>query len=413
MTAPRAWTLAALLVVSALAEPAEAQSGAVVLTGRVVGTGGAPALLAAVTVTAMDDGSTKVALSDGDGRFQVRMEHRAATYAVSVRLRGFASQSRPVRVGLADSMVVVPEFRLVREAQALPTLRVVSRRPPPVRDQGRYGLYVQKPGESRISIDPSTGFGAALTGDASGDMTLALGAVPGLTMTPGADGSPSFSLAGLGADQNRLTLNGADLVVAPPRERGVLRTSTTGYDPTVAMSGVHAEWLIVGANYLVDRRARLTTEFRPLRSATPVSAALGQRASSPLVVSGVLAGPLWPRSSRAMPRFFTTIFDVSRRAGAVSTLASLDGSTLGALGVASESVRRILAARDTLGLRPFASGSINQSSTTAKLFARVDFTDGGLGSVSSSATGKASAQESQDQSRVFYVLFGGSATREN
>ncbi|MEO8560893.1 MAG: carboxypeptidase regulatory-like domain-containing protein [bacterium] len=412
MTAPDRWTIAALLVLSALAEPAGAQSGGVILTGRVVGPDGAPALLAAVAVTALDDQSTVVELTDGNGRFRAAMEHRATTYAVSVRLRGFAAQSRPIAVGIADTIVNVPDFRLVRSAQDLPAVRVVSRRPPPVRNQGRYGLYLQKPGESAVSLDPSSGFGAALTGDASGDMTLALGAVPGVSVTPGADGALSFSVAGLGAEQNRLTMNGADVVVPPPRGSGVLRVSTTGYDPTIAMSGALAEWLIVGANYLVDRHVRLTMDARPLQIATPVSDAVGQGAGAPTELSGVISGPLWRTERAFVPKFFTTSFDVRRRATDVSTLVSTDAPTLAEFGVASESVRRVLAARESQGLPVFASGTVGQRSTSARLSTRVDFTKGSLGNIGTNAIGGASASERQDQARVFYLMFGGSTARD-
>ena len=76
-SAPREWRIAALLVLSALAEPAGAQARGVVVIGRVLGPDGAPALLAAVTVTALDDQSANAELTDGEGRFRVLVLHRA------------------------------------------------------------------------------------------------------------------------------------------------------------------------------------------------------------------------------------------------------------------------------------------------------------------------------------------------
>src|SRR5689334_19860010 len=102
VTAPRGVGIAALLVLSALAEPANAQSSDVVVTGRVLRPDGTPALLVAVTVTSGDDQSSSVELTDTEGRYRVVMVHRAPSYVVTARLRGFATQSRPIAVAPSD-----------------------------------------------------------------------------------------------------------------------------------------------------------------------------------------------------------------------------------------------------------------------------------------------------------------------
>ena len=144
----------------------------------------------------------------------------------------------------------------------------------------------------------------------SGDLQIALGGIPGIAVTPGSGGGTSHTIAGLNGDQNRVTLNGADVAPAATRDGGLLRVSTSGYDPTEAMSGVRSEWIILGANYVPNRRLRLTFDA-PGLPANLVATALGHRSAAP-VLSGVFGGP-----GKGFLRFHNTSFQISvlRRLG--------------------------------------------------------------------------------------------------
>ena len=107
----------------------------------------------------------------------------------------------------------------------------------------------------------------------TGYLQLALAAIPGIAVTPGAGGGASYTFAGLDGAQNRVTLNGADVAPAAPRDGGLLRVTTTGYDATEAMSGVRAEWTILGANYVPNRTLRLTFDTPGLQAAVSASSA--------------------------------------------------------------------------------------------------------------------------------------------
>ena len=130
--------VSALVTLNALVASSGAQSTDVTIVGRVLRPDDTPAQLAVVTLTPLDGHDTKTELTNGDGRFRVVMARRVASYAMTVRLRGYTARGRRVDVGAADSIVSVPDVLLVRAAQELPAVRTVSRRPPPVRDQGRY-----------------------------------------------------------------------------------------------------------------------------------------------------------------------------------------------------------------------------------------------------------------------------------
>lgn len=360
--------LASLLaLLSSASAPLAARAQSMLLTGRVVDTDRRPLATAIITVTALDGVQNHVDTTDLDGRYRVIVPRRVRAFSVVARKAGYATQARQIAGSTTDPVVVVAEFRLARSAQSLAAVRVVASRPPPIRESER---MFAKPGESESTLDPSSGFASALTGDASGDLQLALGGIPGVAVTPGPGGGASYTIAGLDGAQNRVTLNGADVTPAAPRDGGLLRVVTSGYDPTEAMSGVREEWMILGANYTPNRKLRLTFDTPGLPTIGPLGAALGQRAVAP-ILSGVVGGP-----GTGFVRFHNTSFQLSRQAGSLATLASLDDASLSALGVSPDSVRRVVGALDALGIGPRAlvRGASERTTTSVSVYSRLDLT---------------------------------------
>ena len=379
-----------------------AQASAVTLVGRVVGPDDSPLADASVSVWAVDDLASHVALTSATGRYRVVAPRRAAAFFVAVRKAGYVTQTRQVAGSATDSMFTIADFRMAPSAQALAAVRVVASRPPPVREQER---TFAKPGESEYTLDASSGFASALTGDASGDLQLALGGIPSIAVTPGLGGSTSYSIAALDGDQNRVTLNGADVGLAAARDGGLLRVTTSGYDPTEAMSGVRTEWIILGANYVPNRRLRLTFDAPGLQASDRIATAPGPRSAAP-VLSGVFGGP-----GQGFLRFHNTMFQLSRRTGSVATLASIDDAALGALGVSPDSVRLLVGALDGLGIRSLASQrAIDRVMTSGSAYARLDFTTNSIGSIFRGPNETVGGQSNgNDQGHVFYLLLGGNA----
>jgi hypothetical protein len=396
----------ALLVTSLAGPAAYAQSDAIALTGRVLDAGGRPLALASVSVAAFDDLRSSADTTDASGRYRVVVPRRASAFSVAVRKDGYATQTRQIAGSSTDSVIAVADFRMVRSAQSLAAVRVVASRPPPVRESER---IFAKPGESELTLDPSSGFAGAITGDVSGDLQLALGGIPGIAVTPGAGGSASYTIAGLDGGQNRVTLNGADAAPAAPRDGGLLRVTTAGYDPTEAMSGIRAEWTILGATYVPNRKLRLTFDA-PALQANHLAAALGPRTAAP-ILSGVLGGP-----GKGFVRFHNTSFQLSRRASSVATLASIDDASLGALGVSPDSVRRIVGALDGLGIGPLARvrGASDRTTTSASLYSRLDLTANSIGTIYRGPDERIGGRSNgADQGHVFYLLVGGEAAESN
>ena len=380
-----------------------AQSSAVALVGHVLGVDGRPLASASVSIAALDGVESRVDSTKADGSYRVVMSRRASAFFVVVRIAGYATQTRQVAGATSDSVVAVAEFRMVRSAQSLSAVRVVAPRPPPVREQER---IFAKPGENEYTLDASSGFASALTGDATGDLQFALGGIPGIAVTPGPGGSASYTIAGLDEGQNRVTLNGADVSPTGVRDGGILRVLTSGYDPTEAMSGVRSEWIILGANYVPNRRLRLTFDAPGLQANSRITAALGQHSAAP-ILSGVIGGP-----GKRFVRFHNTMFQISRRADALATLGSIDDSALGALGVSPDSVRRLIGALDGLGIGALTptSGAIDRVTTSGRVYSRLDFTTNSIGQTVTTPEERVGGQSfGRDQGRVFYLLVGGDA----
>jgi hypothetical protein len=395
--------LAALIVLARVPPLLAAQSSVVVVSGRVLGGDGRPLASASVSVAPLDGVESRVDSTKPDGSYRVVMNRRASAFFVVVRKSGFATQTRQVAGTATDSVIAVADFRMVRSAQALSTVRVLAPRSPPLRDQER---IFSKPGESEYTLDPSSGFASALTGDASGDLQLALGGIPGVALTPGPGGSASYTIAGLDEGQNRVTLNGADVSPIAVRDGGIVRVLTSGYDPTEAMSGVRTEWMILGANYVPNRRLRLSFDAPLLQRSNRIATALGQRSAAP-ILSGVIGGP-----GKGFVRFYNTMFQVSRRADALGTLGSIDEAALTVLGVSADSVQHLLGALDGLGIGSPAStrSAVDRVTTSGRVYSRLDFTTNSIGLTVTTPEERVGGQSfGRDQGRVFYLLVGGDA----
>lgn len=396
----------ALFILTLGGPAARAQTAGIAFVGRVLDANGRPLASASVSVAAFDDLRSYADTTNEEGRFRVVVTRRASAFSVGVRKQGYATQTRQIAGSITDSIITVAEFRMVRSAQSLTAVHVVASRPPPVRESER---IFAKPGESELTLDPSSGFAGATTGDMAGDLQLALAAIPGIAVTPGAGGGASYTFAGLDGAQNRVTLNGADVAPAAPRDGGLLRVTTTGYDATEAMSGVRAEWTILGANYVPNRTLRLTFDAPGLQ-ASRLGSALGPRTAPP-ILSGVLGGP-----GKGFVRFHNTSFQLSGQAGSLATLVSIDDASLGALGVSADSVRRIVGALDALGIGSIARvrGASARTTTHASVYSRLDLTTNSIGNIYRGPDERIGGQSNgADQGHVFYLLFGGEATESN
>jgi hypothetical protein len=318
--------------VPAIAAPADT------LRGRVIGPDSVPLAGVVVSVTSNADQTTKSARTDSAGTYRVVFDNTAPGYTIAITMPGFTPQRRPVTRTVGATGAIVADFRLTKATQTLAPIRAVAGRPKPQRDYG----FVANPGETGAIFDPY----ASLTGDATGDFTMALTMQPGLTVTPDPNGGlPSISFAGLGSDQNGLSLNGADFGGMLPRDAAFLRVFTATYDPAKGFfSGVLTSATIFQANFATVRSLHATLDAPYLQWTTPVGTRLSQQYSMP-ILSGTNSGPIGH-----VGHFLTTSFQFQRRAQDLTTLTSASPASLAALGVSPDSVARLVSALGPLGI---------------------------------------------------------------
>ena len=218
-----------------------------ILRGHVRSTDGAP--VAGATISAApSSGPARVTRSDEQGAFSIAFSETDGPFAVTVTMVGYARQTIQVARRTGSTRADI-EIRLEPVAQRIAPVTVRAQRQHPQRSDNT-GVG---PGESGTA---AASLSSGLTGDLTGDIASALGTVPGLTITPAADGGlPTISAFGLSGDQNSLTLNGMNFGASGvPRDGLVLRVASSTYDPgRGGFSGVQTSLrLPSGSNFLTQ-----------------------------------------------------------------------------------------------------------------------------------------------------------------
>ena len=106
------------------------------------------------------------------------------------------------------------------------------------------------------------------------------------------------------------------------------------------------------------------------------------------------------------------MFQVSRRAGSLATLGSINDAALGALGVSPDSVRLLVGALDALGIGSLAPprGASDRVTTSGSAYSRLNFTTNSIGWTYRGPNETVGGQSNgKDQGHVFYLLMGGDA----
>jgi hypothetical protein len=364
---------------------------------------------AAIRVIALPDSESHTTTTDARGEFSVAFDKPAASYLVTASLIGYARDTlrvpRPPRVppGIRLSVTV----RMRRAVQTLSRVQTTAKRPRPPRDlMGD----TPGPGETGAVVDPA----AILNGDMTGDLTALLGMVPGLDVTPGADGSAaSISIAGLSSDQNSVALNGLNSNATMPRDGAFVRIVTSSYDPSRGgFSGIQSNYIVPGGA-ASTKRLHASLEAPALQWTTPAADRLGQRYTQP-IVSGTLGSTIGP--TRRDPRTQSTSFQFSRRTSDLVSLTSANGASLAAIGVAPDSVARLLETLAQLGIPASVHALPSERvSTSGSFLTRVDLSHGTTTSLyTSDPDGRGLTHGSGTRPGIsaqdFYILVGGGLT---
>ena len=358
---------AALLLVLLPRAAAAQDAGLDVIRGTVLGPDSLPVREAQVSVTSLVAQTTRTGRTDAQGRFTILFANGGGDYLVRVASLGLRPfETRLQRV--ADEAVLLVSARMVAAPQVLTTVTV----------QGGAGLApgVGQPGVGGAEQVVGTAASAALAPGEAGRLSALAATLPGVTLVPGLDGGPAgFSVLGLGADQNRVTLDGMTFDgAALPRGAGVstvLATST--FDVSRGgFSGAELQLVSVPASNFVRRSLEISLDDPSLQWSDPAASRFGSEERD-VQVSASFAGPIVP--DRA---FYNVSAQVGRESSDLASLLAADRVTLGRLGVAPDSMARFLDVLGALGVPATVSAVPGtQHEDGARLFGRVDFAPSG------------------------------------
>ena len=332
------------------------------IAGHVRSATGAPLADATVSIVARDS-ATQSTRTDAAGAYSIALPGTAGPYTLSAALLGYTRASKQVsRIDGGGSYAPV-DFALQPSVQRLATTTVRAQRPRATRSD-REGAGVGEPGSVAVA---ATG----LTGDLTGDIAAAMATIPGISITPDANGGlPVISAFGLSGSDNSLTLNGMNFGAGSiPRDGVQLRVAQSTYDPSRGgFSGVQTILRLPRGGNLISTGLHLTAEDPVLQGNTPTAAQLGTQYARQ-IVSGSVNGPLVEDKA-----YYNSSFQFSRRQSDLVALSSLNASALQSLGISVDSSAKLISSASVLGI-PLSNGAVPGSRllTNASALTRFDW----------------------------------------
>jgi Carboxypeptidase regulatory-like domain len=337
------------------------------LRGRVRGPDTVGIKNATVNVLPGTTGSTsRYVRTDSVGNWSLLMDGTAPAYTVTVTALGMQPQKLTAR-RVAESQPIVVDVTLKRAVVQLDAVRVSeTRRRPPPRDN------VGIPNEQSASERGTGGAPGAVALSEQGNLAAMAASVPGVSLIPDANGGPPmFSVLGLPGDQNNVTLNGMQFSGGDiPRDAiAFTRVTSTSFD--VSRGGFSGGQLAIaafsGGNFH-QRSAHLTLDAQPLQFTDRVGRQLGTQYTNGQL-SGSLLGPI------VFDRlFYNASFQVGRRSSDIQSLLSNDALSLQRIGVAPDSVQRLMGALASNGIPLGAASLRDKERDNGSLLARIDWT---------------------------------------
>ena len=363
---------AIIIAVLASTAPAPLRAQQVdVIRGQVLGPEGKPLEDAKVTATSLSGNVSRSGRTDKNGRYTITFPGGEGDYFVEFSAIGYGARKFEVK-RTADQEILVADARLLRAAGQLETVKVTAQRDRPERNDATPDIS-----GSERPVDNSS-----VPADQQGDIASMAASLPGVTLVPGQDGDPSgFSVLGLSPDQNNTTLNGLNFGGSNlPRDANVSTSLvTTPYD--VSRGGFSGAQFQIrgrpGSNY-ITRTMSLNLDAPQLQWTDPAARSLGQQYSN-VSIGGLLAGPIRQDAS-----FYNFAYQIGRRTNDLRSLLNTDAIGLQTSGISPDSVNRLLAILQQLGI-PLVTGSLPSSKIgeQGSIFGSFDFAP------QSSSTGQA------------------------
>ncbi|HET9986123.1 MAG TPA: carboxypeptidase-like regulatory domain-containing protein [Longimicrobiales bacterium] len=360
--------LAAALALAVLAAaPAGLAAQTDVIRGRVTGLDGQPLAGVRVTATSLPGNVTREAQTNARGTFQIAFPGGPGDYIMGYALFGYAFRQFEIK-RLADEDVLVADARLA--PVQIDSLVVVA----PVRERvSRYARTPDVGGTERpVAAD-------ALPPELRGDVAAMAASLPGVLLVPGLDGeADGFSVLGLDADQNSVTLNGMPAGMSSlPRDATISSSLTTSpYDPSRGgFSGANFDIVSRGGSNFRSRGMSLVLTSPQVQWTDRAGQALGSDYTG-VSLGGMASGPIRPNKA-----FYNVSYQLGRQSSESHTLLSTDALGLRTAGVAADSVSRLVGILGREGI-PTAAGRARSSrvSDTGSIFGGIDFAPPGSSS---------------------------------
>ena len=321
------------------------------IVGQVRGPAGRPIEGAIVRLTSDASDSSSVATTRTDGRYKVLCPDVGEQYTLAVRAIGYS----PVRLNVAKSTTGRSQIVDIELALPLHTLAAVVTngvRPPATTSAGDGTHAYSANAMRRLPIDPRNPLAAA-------------GLVPGVFAS-----GHGFSVNGQGASSMSVTVDGtvANLSPLPPEAIASVSISPNDFDPAHARSsGVSVGISTLGGSAVPH--GAIDAEFRShaLELGNPSSSS--NTVQTAFALGGGYGGPLIRDHL-----FAFGAVDLTRSTANATSLQSATPSALQQLGIASDSVARLLSILHTLGVpTSLAKSPIVVTQDALLAFGRLDY----------------------------------------
>ena len=331
-----------------------------VIRGRVTGVDDQPLASVRVTATSVPGNVTRTTQTNGDGRFQIAFANGTGDYIMGYMTFGYAFRQFQVK-RLADEDVLIADANLT--PIQLDSLVVEAA----VRQKVNRNAQGQD-----VSAEQAVA-ASELPAEAQGNIAAMAASLPGVLLLPGLEGeADAFSVLGMGADANSVTLNGMAMGAnGLPRDAAVTSSLTTSpFDVSRGgFSGGNFNFTSrAGSNYRV-RGMSLQGTAPQLQWTDRAAQALGNDHTD-LSLSGIMSGPLSRNKA-----FYSLSFQLGRDARDNQTLLNTSELGLRTAGVAADSVARFLGILQQRGIPTLGGpGRAQRVNDSGSVFGSVDFT---------------------------------------
>lgn len=329
-----------------------------VIRGRVTSSEGQPLAGVHVTATSIPGNVTRSANTNNDGRFQMAFPGGPGDYIVGYALFGYAYRQFQLK-RLADEDVLVADARLA--PIQLDTLVVVGER------QEKVSRNSQTPDVSGTERAITN---SVLPPESQGDIAAMAASLPGVLLVPGLEGeADGFSVLGLGADQNSVTLNGMQNGSSNlPRDAAISSSlSTSPYDPSRGgFSGANFNIRSRSGSNFRSRGMSLVMTAPQMQWTDRAAQALGNDFTN-VSLGGVASGPIKLNKS-----FYNVSYQLGRNSRDNQTLLNTSALGLQTAGISLDSVARLRTILDANGVPIGGRFRANRINDNGSVFGSID-----------------------------------------